>query len=415
MIKRKILVEIKNHLAEKEMTMVVGPRQAGKTTLLLLLKEDLDKKGEKTLFFNLDIERDKQFFSSQQAFLKKIQLEIGKSKGYIFIDEIQRKENAGIFLKGIYDMNLPHKFIISGSGSLELKEKIHESLSGRKLIFELDTLSFSEFVNFKTNYKYEDKLPDYFQIDTPEIIRLLEEYLDFGGYPRVVLADTLEKKQRILDEIYQSYLEKDITYLLGVKKAEDFTNLVRIIASQIGNLINYSELSSTLGLSAKTVRNYLWYLEKTFILSRMTPFSRNLRKEITHAPIYYFHDLGFRNYALKAFAIHTSDSGFLFQNFIFKLLKEKFRYTAGTLHFWRTQDKSEVDFVMSMGRKVVPLEVKYTELRKVQIPRPLRSFIHRYTPEEAYIVNLGLKEKFDLGTTKLSIIPFYDLIEAPLF
>ncbi len=145
--------DLKSHLFKKEMSFIIGPRQAGKTFLMLLLKEYLEKKGGNVIFLSLDFESDKQFFVSQNKLIKKIQLEIGKNKGYVFIDEIQRKENAGIFLKGIYDMNLPYKFIISGSGSLELKEKIYESLVSRKRIFELNVLSFEEFVNFKTNYK----------------------------------------------------------------------------------------------------------------------------------------------------------------------------------------------------------------------------------------------------------------------
>jgi Predicted ATPase (AAA+ superfamily) len=121
-IKRKVFEELKSHLTSKEISLIVGPRQVGKTTLMLLLKEHLENEGKKTLFLNLDVEHDKQFFVSQSALIRKINLELGNERGYVFIDEIQRKENAGIFLKGIYDLNLPHKFIVSGSGSLELKQ-----------------------------------------------------------------------------------------------------------------------------------------------------------------------------------------------------------------------------------------------------------------------------------------------------
>src|SRR3989338_8852975 len=128
MIKRALLRDLKEHFNKKEITFIVGPRQAGKTTLMFLLKKYLDRLEEKTVYLTLDIERDRQFFASQESLINKIKLVIG-DKGYVFIDEIQRKENAGIFLKGIYDMNLPYKFIVSGSGSVELKEKIHESLA----------------------------------------------------------------------------------------------------------------------------------------------------------------------------------------------------------------------------------------------------------------------------------------------
>jgi len=142
MIKRTLLNKLKSHLSKREFSLIVGPRQAGKTTLMLLLQDYLKKKGEKNLFLNLDIESERIFFSSQEKLLSKIRLELGTGGGFVFIDEIQRKEDAGLFLKGLYDMRLPYKFIISGSGSIELKEKIHESLTGRKRVFELSTVAF---------------------------------------------------------------------------------------------------------------------------------------------------------------------------------------------------------------------------------------------------------------------------------
>ncbi len=246
LIKRRILSELKSHLNNKEITLLVGARQAGKTTLLRILEEELKASGHKSVFLNLDIEADNVHFKSQDGLLKKIRLEIGNS-GFVFIDEIQRKENAGIFLKGIYDQNLSYKFIVSGSGSHELKEKIHESLAGRKRLIELSAISFEEFVNFRTDCQYEDRLDDYFQIETEKTALLLEEYLDFGGYPQVVLSDRVEEKTKLINEIYQSYLEKDIRFLLDFKKTEVMTNLFRLVAAQSGSLINISELSFNTG------------------------------------------------------------------------------------------------------------------------------------------------------------------------
>src|SRR3989339_1516051 len=205
-IERKIFELLKKHLNSKEISLITGPRQSGKTTLMLELKSFLEKKGENVAFFNFDFESDKIFLESQNKLLEKIRLEFGGKSGYVFIDEIQRKENAGLFLKGIYDMNLPYKFIVSGSGSLELKEKIHESLAGRKRIFELNTVSFEELVNFKTEYKYKDKLSDFLKIEKNRRKTLLDEYMNFGGYPRVVLAETESEKLKIIEEIYQSYV-----------------------------------------------------------------------------------------------------------------------------------------------------------------------------------------------------------------
>src|SRR3989344_957171 len=245
MIKRAIFSTIEKHLTEPEITVLIGPRQVGKTYLMQLLQDKLKEKKEKTVFLNLDIEDHKQFFVSQTTLINYLRLQVGATKAYIFIDEIQRKEDVGLFLKGIYDMHLPYKFIVSGSGSLDLKAGIKESMAGRKRLFYIDPISFEEFVNYKTEYKYEDKLEDFFSIEKARTQNLLEEFMMFGGYPRIITAETGIEKKTEMDEIYTSYIERDITDLLRVEKPDALTKLLKIIASQIGSLVNVAELSST--------------------------------------------------------------------------------------------------------------------------------------------------------------------------
>ncbi len=156
-INRNIKAEIVNHLQHKEFTIITGARQIGKTTIIGEIIKDLEAENKKVLFLNLDNDSHSVYFKTQETLLQKINLELGQD-GFVFIDEIQRLENAGLFLKGLYDRNLKYKFVITGSGSLELKEKINESLAGRKRLFEMMPVSFFEFVNFKTHYKYEDKI-----------------------------------------------------------------------------------------------------------------------------------------------------------------------------------------------------------------------------------------------------------------
>ena len=412
-IKREILNNLKEHLRRREITFIAGPRQAGKTTLMQFLQEDLERSGQKTLFLNLDVEADKRFFASQENLIKKIQLEFGQEGGFVFIDEIQRKENAGLFLKGLYDLKLPYKFIVSGSGSVELKEKIHESLVGRKRIFNLSTLTFSELVNFKTNYQYENRLAEFFAVEKEKTRQFLDEYLNFGGYPRVVLAKSLEEKQREIDEIYQSYLEKDISYLLKIRKTEALSNLVKLVAAQMGGLVNFSELASTLGISAQTVKEYLWYLEKTFILKRVRPFFRNVRKEISRSPIFYFSDLGLRNYAIDSFGKiqEPNEAGFPFQNFVFNGLEKRLEFSSATLHFWRTKGGAEVDFVINTGVTPTPIEAKYKKLEGLRVGRSLKSFIEKYHPSQAIVVHLGEEKEMYFDKTKLSFLPFHQLFD----
>lgn len=412
MIERTLFSDLVKHLPKKEISIIIGPRQSGKTTLMELLKEHLEKEGARTLYLNLDIEWDRPHFDSQLALLKKIELELGKKRGFVFIDEIQRKENAGLFLKGLFDLKLPYKFIVSGSGSLELKEQIHESLIGRKRLFELTTITFLEFVNHKTDYKYKDNLLNFFEIENAKAQQLLTEYMDFGGYPRVVLESERNEKNKIIDEIYRSVLEKDVAYLLKVGKTEAFSSLIKLLSSQIGNLINYSELSSTLNISHQTLKKYLWYSQKIFLLELVSPYARNIRKEITKSPVPYFWDMGIRNYSLGIFGHVSSPSefGLLFENFVFLLLRTRTVLSLTKLNFWRTKDRAEVDFILESGKEIIPIEVKFKSFKKEEVPRSLRSFIDKYGPSEAYIVNLNFKKTLKIDKTTLFFIPFYELL-----
>lgn len=410
-IHRKLFNELKEHLNAKEISLIVGPRQAGKTTIMTEIKSYLDQKGEKTLFLNLDYEADKIFFNSQEDLIGKLDLELGRKKSFVFIDEIQRKENAGVFLKGIYDLGLPYKFIVSGSGSLDLKEKIHESLAGRKRIFELGTVSFEEFVDFKTEYRYSQKMENFFAVEKERSLALLREYLNFGGYPRVVLEQELSEKMRIINEIWRSYVEKDIAYFLGVNRTDAFSLLIKLLASQTGQIIKYSKLSGESGVSSPTLKNYLWYAEKTFSIRMITPYFKNKHKEITKSPSAYFYDLGLRNFSLGLFGnlSQPDEMGFIFQNFVANQLLAKNINTAKSLHFWRTLDKAEVDFVQVEGELVFPVEVKYSQLKKTTVTRSLRNFIEKYSPKVAWVVNLEMETETKIGNTTVKFIPFYKL------
>lgn len=410
-IKRDLFDQLKAHLGAREISLIVGPRQAGKTTIMTELRDYLDQKGEKTVFLNLDYESDKTFFSSQNDLIGKLDLELGRKKGFVFIDEIQRKENAGVFLKGLYDLNLPYKFIVSGSGSLDLKEKIHESLAGRKRIFELGTVGFSEFVDFKTDYRYSGELNKFFKVEKEKALSLLDEYLNFGGYPRVVLEAELGEKIKIINEIFRSYVEKDIAYFLGVNRTDAFSLLIRLLASQTGQIIRYSKLAQDCGISAATLKNYLWYAEKTFSIRIISPYFKNKRKEITKSPTAYFYDFGMRNFSLGLFGklAQSDQMGFVFQNFVANRLSEKTANTSKSLNFWRTLDKAEVDFVINDNETVLPVEVKYSKLKKPEVTRSLRNFIGEYSPAEAWVVNLSLEAEIKIQNTSVKFMPFYGL------
>ena len=164
--------------------------------------------------------------------------------------------------------------VVTGSGALELKEKVQESLAGRKRIFHLHTLSFTEFVHHRLDQSPATPLPQLARLYPSQVKSAFIEYLNYGGYPQVVLASAPAAKKRLLAEIYTSYAEKDIQHHIGKNRITDFTNLIKILADQVGQLLNKNELASTLGISAGTIHNYLWYLEKTHILTLVRPFYR---------------------------------------------------------------------------------------------------------------------------------------------
>ncbi len=416
MIKRTIYPFLKEHLAKPEITLITGPRQSGKTTLLEKLITEDEVKGN-YLYLNLDKEVDFEKLKTQAILINYLKLNLGSStKKYVFIDEIQRKSDAGLFLKGIYDSKLPYKFIVSGSGSIELKEKIAESLAGRKRVFRLSTISFGEFVDYKTDYQYTTKLGEYLSSEFFDQ-NLLEEYLWFGGYPRVVTTETKNEKIKEMEEIYESYLNKDLKDLLNIKRPDLITDLLTRLAMQTGSLVNFSDIKNDVKIDFSTLKTYLYYLEKTFILSKLSPFYKNPATEITKSPIFLFNDLGLRNYSLNRLAYQNKVivGGMLFENFVYLLLKSSSFFTNPKINFWRTINKAEVDFVVRRGGELIPVEVKFKDLKNTNVTRSLSSFIDRYQPRKAVVVNLSLSETRVIKQTKVQFISYLNLVGRDTF
>lgn len=413
MIKRHILSELIRQLDNKYITVILGPRQVGKTTLARLLKQHLEAAGKESLFFNLDIEQDRRYFESQTVFLQKIQLEVGQGPVTVFIDEVQRKENVGLFLKGIYDQQLPIKFVVTGSGSLEIRSSVSESLAGRKRVFEISPITFLEFADHRTEYRYSQRWDTYFTVEQSATALLLQEYLSFGGYPDVVIADSLLDKQQTISELFNAYMDKDVVGLLQVSDPLSFSVLLRIMASRAGKMVNYTGLANEVNLSANTVQKYLRLAENTFIIKHITPYFNNIGKELTKSPQYYYADLGLRNYAAGQFALLPtghSGGGFLFQNFIFQLLYQYCQRQGYILHYWRTTDKAEVDFVVNYIQGVLPVEVKYSSLKSPTLTSSFKSFLNKYSPPTAWVVNLDLDTHILHGTTRVRFIPWWKLL-----
>ena len=411
MIHRSILDELKRHLAEPEITLIAGARQVGKTTLMNTLMEGLREKDKKVLLLSLDFESDVPFFSTQQALINRINLEFGDQFGFVFLDEIQRKENAGLYLKGLYDMKLPVKFIISGSGSIELKETIAESLAGRKRLFEVTPVTFNEFLDFRTQYHYSGRLSAFTHAYPDKTMELFYEYLNFGGYPRVITAPTIKEKVLQINEIFQSYIDRDIRYLIRGDQPEAFVRVIRLLAAQTGQMINLNNLSNDARVSVPTLQKHLWIAQKTFFIKLVEPYFKNVTKEITKSPVVYFADHGIRNFSISNFGNiqRHQDYGFVFQNLVGNSLLRELYASPFPVHYWRTTDKAEVDFVISRLNDPIGVEVKFSALKTPVITRSLRSFIEKYKPTEAWVVNLTFSGTTMIGTTRVCHITFFEL------
>ena len=402
-IKRKIYNQIYKHMSEKEITMLIGPRQSGKTTIMKQVQKDLLKEKMETVYLNLDIDKDIEVLESQEKLLQFLKLHI-KNTGYVFIDEFQKKKNAGVFLKGLYDMDLPYKFIISGSGSIELKEKTYESLAGRKRIFTIYPVSFEEFALYKCDYKY-DTLKEIHNIEPEKEKLLFNEYMSYGGYPKVVITEDKNEKYAIINEIVQSFLHKDVLTLIKYEKLDDFQKLIKILGTYNGSMLEYTNLSNATGLSPKTIKNYIRYLEETHIIKRITPFSKKRIGEITKMPTLYFIDIGFLHYSLGSFgSLQSEKEGLLFQNIIWRMLEELFENKGASINYWRTKTHQEVDFVIDYQNTLSACEIKYSS-KKISTSS-LYSFQRKYPKSNLYIINKG-------GNTvekeAVRVVPYYEL------
>jgi len=412
-IQRELFFKVAAHLSKQEITLITGARQVGKTTLLEMLKkwliEEKNIASENIFYYNLDIIKDWEFFQDQTKFIEFLKDQSRKQKNYLFIDEAQRVPDCSRFFKGVYDSKLNIKLVLTGSSALEIKTKFKESLAGRKQVFHLFSFSFAEFLQVK-NKKLAGILSSkrkISEISEKQILSLFKEYAVWGGYPRVALSRTSQEKSDILAEIYSSYIEKDIVGLLEIKNRLGFSNLVKLLAGQTGQLVNISELSNLLRLDRETVERYLVALEETFIINPLIPYFKNSRQEIIKQNKIYFNDTGIRNYASENFFSlpERQDAGLVLENAVFREILSSLT-TFQKIRFWRTKQGAEVDFLVLKGEKIIVIEVK-SNIKKPAISKGLRSFIEKYKPVKVFVVNLSIKQKIKIKKTEINFIyPF---------
>jgi predicted AAA+ superfamily ATPase len=364
---RQVISELNRYIQTDDVIVIHGARQVGKTSILMFLQNQLVNHSEKTLYIDLE---DSRFVTLLDRGVDEF-LNYLRGEGYdlpdfqqtgrklfVMIDEIQYLSNPSSFLKLIADHHRYLKLIVSGSSSFEMKSKFKDSLVGRTVNFEIYPLSFREMLLFR-GISYVPEVP-LTTIKIQELQSLYLEYALYGGYPKIVLTPEIEKKERYLQQIIDTYVRKDIRDLAEINDVNRFNNLLEVLAAQSGNLLNISELSNTCGLSIQTVERYLFLLEQTYILKLVHPFSQNLRSEITKRPKVFFLDTGLMQ-MLWLKHLQKTILGPVFETSLFTELIKK--YGPEPVTFWRTTDKQEIDFVIKRPEGPLPVEAK------VQFPR----------------------------------------------
>jgi predicted AAA+ superfamily ATPase len=388
-VKRDLEEEIKKHIKSREMIAVVGPRQSGKTTLINNLTKDL--KNVNTVSFD-DVKQLKLFEDDVDSF---IELNV-KGFDFLFIDEVQYAKDSGRKLKYIHDTQKT-KVFISGSSSADLSIKSLKYLVGRIFIFKLLPFSFREFLRAKNERLlslYETR--KYGREILEQLNKHLQEFILYGGYPRVVLEKTKDGKKTILRNIYSTYLLREIKEITELSDNDKLINLMKSLSLQTGNIINYNELSNTTGFPYRELKRYMQILEETYITKRVTTFHTNKRTELVKSPKIYFYDTGFRNTCIDNYTTDRTDAGALHENLIFSELAKH----DITPKYWRTKTGAEVDFILEK----TPIEVK-TKLNNTKTTRSLQSFIEKYHPKDAYILSLDHEDKKKTKQTQIKYLP----------
>lgn len=327
----------------KEVLVLLGARQVGKTTILKKIFPQaqyllVDTLPVKEVLNRYDPSAYRQIFKPDAQF--------------IVIDEIHKLTDPGLAAKIIFDQIPEHKLIITGSSAFNIKNKASESLAGRKIEYHLYPLTFSEYlVQKEITEDFSNLFLDKFEenkVYSFDLLSILNNVLVYGLYPEMIArpSDSL-----YLANLVDSVVFKDLLDLSLIENREGALNLLRLLAHQVGSLVNYSELSSRLGIDTKTVKRYITLFEQSFIIFSLLPYSTKKRDEIGKSPKIYFHDLGLRNALIENFQPinNRADEGHLFENFIIsEVLKTNYYGDFGyKLNYWRTKQGSEIDLVLS--------------------------------------------------------------------
>ncbi len=373
-ITRTLENKILERLHSGRAIILYGARRVGKTTLIKTISQKL----ERVAYFNADLATDRDLLAAKSLDYLRAVL---KDYKFIVIDEAQNIPNVGQILKVLVD-NFPDvQVIATGSSSFNLTNKTGEPLTGRKWEFNLYPLTFYEIMR-------------HYGLLTAR--RKLEHILTFGSYPEVLLKP--QYAEDILTELVSSYLLKDVFAWAGIKKPDKIFTLLKALAYQVGSQVAYSELSRLTGIDSTTVERYIDILEKNFVVFRLPPYSRNLRKELKKARKIFFWDVGIRNTIIQDFSAfgvrQPEEQGKLWENFVISELVKHDRHLnrKSAFYFWRTKDGAEVDLLRVVDNQIYAYEMKLH--KKAKLPP---SFVKAYNPAIFKNVTLDNFDELWLG------------------
>ncbi len=404
---RKVFKKLLSQAVKGKVSVLLGPRQTGKTTSLKFIHETLIGRGKaSSVFLDLDIYSNFEKVSTYENALATFKLAgynpQGSRKFYVFLDEFQRYKDLSIIIKNIYDHHKNIKIYATGSSSLAIKHKIQESLAGRKIITHLYPLDFEEFLHFKggkelvTQAKNAPALSgeNLFRA-TSELFTGLEEFIIFGGYPESVLSDKKQAKIEILKSIFDLYVKKELVEYLKLDKILEVKKLIQYLAVNNAQKIKYQNIAQVAGLSQKTVKSYIELLKETFLIAEVKPFFTNKNKELVKIPKVYFLDPGVANFFINNFNGFElrKDAPFLFENYVLSELI-KGGIETDTIKFWQDKNQTEIDFVIEGSKALRAIEVKFKQSLASDDLSAFNMFRRDYSGAGCFLVSLSSQKTF---------------------
>ncbi|MCK4608812.1 MAG: ATP-binding protein [Gammaproteobacteria bacterium] len=345
--------------------LLLGPRQVGKTTLISELAADINISLARPAV-RQQYEKDIESFSQEIEFLA----DKLDHMPLVIVDEVQKIPELMDAIQDLIDNNIA-QFILSGSSARKLKSQPQLNwLPGRVVHFNLGPLTIEELPK-----QYLD----------------LNEMLIYGSLPGIVVDGENEFREQDLDSYVITYLEEEIRQEALVRKLGDFAKFLQLAAAESGQLVNLTNISNNIGVAQTTVAAYYQILEDCLIAERIEPFLQNgsVRRRLTKSCKYLFFDLGVRREAAKeGDKLPDKIMGQLFEQFIGLELLHLARSHSQRigLNFWRDLEGREVDWVLSITDKIIPIEVKWTTMPNIKDARHLKTFLQDYNLDIGYIV-----------------------------